>query len=325
MRFASPLFLLALIPLIFLFWWDLRRRWSRPPLAVSDLSLFPVHGWRGRFVEKLPWFWLLAGILLVIALARPQTGAERIELKSEGIDIVLAIDTSGSMRAEDFKPNNRLVVAKSVAREFVEGRSGDRVGLVVFSGAAYTQCPLTLDYGVLMDLLDEVDFGQPDGTAVGMALATATNRLREAEGEGRVVILLTDGQNNAGEVDPITAAEAARALGIRVYTIGAGTDGPARIPVDDPIFGKRYVTMEARLDEDTLKQIASLTGGKYYRATSARALEQIYEEIDALEKTEVETFEYVQYNERGPFLALLGVLCLGSALLFSESLGSRIP
>jgi Ca-activated chloride channel family protein len=178
---------------------------------------------------------------------------------------------------------------------------------------------------VLQDLLDEVDFGQPDGTAVGMALVTAVNRLRQAEGESRVVILLTDGQNNAGEVDPLTAAEAARALGVRVYTIGAGTDGPARVPVDDPVFGRRYVTIDAQLDEDTLREIASMTDGKYFRATSAEALEAIYAEIDALERTDIETYEYVQYNERGPLFALLAVVLLGVGLLAAESLVSRIP
>jgi Ca-activated chloride channel family protein len=259
------------------------------------------------------------------ALARPQTGADRVEVKSEGIDIVLAIDVSGSMRAEDFRPDNRLTVAKRVAQEFVAGRAGDRIGLVVFAGGAYTQCPLTLDYGVLTDLLEEVSFGHPDGTAVGMALATAVNRLRRAQGESRVVILLTDGQNNAGEVDPVTAAEAARALGIRVYTIGAGTDGLAQVPVDDPVFGRRYVQIEAHLDEETLQEIADLTGGKYYRATSAEALERIYQEIDALEKTEVETYEYVQYNEQGPLLALVACAVLAFGLFAGEAIENRIP
>jgi Ca-activated chloride channel family protein len=274
----------------------------------------------------LPWLWLGAGVLMTVALARPQTGGTRMEVRSEGIDIILALDISGSMRAEDFKPHNRLHVAKEVAKSFVQGRNGDRIGLVVFAGGAYTQCPLTLDYGVLQTLLDEVDFGQvPDGTAVGMALATSVNRLRGAEGKSRVVILLTDGQNNAGEVDPLTAAEAARALGVRVYTIGAGTEGKARVPVDDPVFGRRYVTIEAHLDEETLSKIASLTGGRFFRATSAEALESIYQEIDALEKTEAETFEYVQYNERGPWLALLAVILLGGGLLVSETVVNRIP
>ena len=310
--------------MVLLFVWDYRRRWSRAFLGVSSGG-FRARGWRARTAQFLPWLWLMAAVLLCVALARPQTGATQVTVRSEGIDIVLALDVSGSMRAEDFKPDNRLGVAKNVAKSFIAGRQGDRIGLVVFAGGAYTQCPLTLDYGVLADLLDEVDFGQPDGTAVGMAVATAVNRLRGAEGESKVVILLTDGQNNAGEIDPVTAAEAARALGVRVYTIGAGTEGAARVPVDDPVFGRRYVTIDASLDEETLRRIADLTGGKYYRATSAQALESIYEEIDALETSEAETFEYVQYDEKGPGLALLAVLLLGTGLLAAETVMNRIP
>ena len=326
MRFADPLLLLLLVPLLAVFWWDRRRRWSRAELAFPQAAFFPRRGWRARLAAIVSLAWLAAGILVVVALARPQTGASRVEVKSEGIDIVLALDISGSMRAEDFKPHNRLYVAKKVAKEFVAGRGGDRIGLVVFAGGAYTQCPLTLDYGIVTRLLDQVDFGGvPDGTAIGMALATATNRLREAKGKSKVVILLTDGQNNAGEVDPITAAQAAHALGVRVYTIGAGTKGPARVPVDDPVFGRRYVTIDASLDEDTLQRIASLTGGRYFRATSPEALERIYQEIDRMEKSKAETVAYVQYDEKGPLLALAGALLLAAGLFVGETLGSRIP
>ncbi len=326
MRFADPLFLLALLPLALVFAWDLRRRHRRARLAFPDRRFFPRRGWRARAAGTVPVFFAVSGLLLVAALARPQTGAARHEVKSEGIDIVLALDVSGSMRAEDFKPHNRLYVAKQVARDFVNGRSGDRIGLVVFAGGAYTQCPLTLDYGILDNLLDQVGFGRiPDGTAIGMALATSVNRLRQAAGKSKVVILLTDGQNNAGEVDPITAAEAAQALGVKVYTIGAGRDGPARIPVDDPVFGQRYVTIDAKVDEATLGKIADLTGGRYFRATSAEALSEIYKEIDQLEKSKAETVEYVQYDERGPLLALLAALALAGGLLVGETAASRIP
>ncbi len=326
MRFADPLFLLALVPLALVFWWDRRRRWGRARLGYPDARFFPRRGWRARAVVATPVLLAAAGTLLVVSLARPQTGTARKEVKSEGIDIVLALDISGSMRAEDFKPHNRLYVAKQVAREFVAGRSGDRIGLVVFAGGAYTQCPLTLDYGIVNDLLEQVDFGGvPDGTAIGMALATSVNRLREAKGKSKVVILLTDGQNNAGEVDPITAAEAAQALGVKVYTIGAGKDGPARIPVDDPVYGRRYVTINASVDEATLKKIADITGGRYFRATSAEALEGIYKEIDQLEKSEAETVEYVQYEEKGPFLALIAALALAGGLLVGETAVNRIP
>ncbi len=325
MRFANPLFLVVLLPLVLVVLWDFRRRWSRARLGFSQGELFPRRGWRARVSSWSPAVFAVVGLLLILALARPQTGASRVEIKSEGIDIMLALDISGSMRAEDFKPNNRLHVAKDVAKKFVAGRSGDRVGLVVFAGGAYTQCPLTMDYGILQSLLDAVDFGQvPDGTAIGMALATSINRLREAEGESRVVILLTDGQNNSGQVDPLTAAEAARALGVRVYTIGAGTDGPARVPVDD-MFGRRYVTIEAKVDEVSLKEIARVTGGRYFRATSPEALAAIYEEIDQMEKTEAKTVEYVQYDEKGPLLALIAVLVLVGGMAISETVGNRIP
>jgi Ca-activated chloride channel family protein len=326
MRFADPLLLLALIPLALALVWDLRRRWSRARLAFPDRTFFPRRGWRAVASGSRPLFVGAAAVLLTAALARPQTGAEKVEVTSEGIDIVLTLDISGSMRAEDFKPNNRLQVAKEVAKTFVAGREGDRIGLVVFAGGAYTQCPLTLDHGIVTELLEQVDFGGvPDGTAIGMALATSVNRLREAQGVSKVVILLTDGQNNAGEVDPITAAEAAHALGVRVYTIGAGTDGPARIPVDDPVFGRRYVTIDASVDEKTLKEIADITGGKYFRATTAEALERIYAEIDRMEKSEAETTEYVEYTERGPFLALLAGLILAFGLVLGETVGNRIP
>jgi Ca-activated chloride channel family protein len=326
MRFADPLFLFALLPLAALVWWDRRRRGGRASLGFSQGDLFPVRGVRARGAAVLPWLTVLGGGLLVLALARPQTGAAKVQVKSEGIDIILALDISGSMRAEDFKPNNRLYVAKEVAKKFVNGRSGDRIGLVVFSGGAYTQCPLTLDYGILLSLLDQVDFGQvPDGTAIGMAIATAVNRLRQSPGKSKVIILLTDGQNNAGEVDPITAAEAARAMGVKIYTIGAGTDGPARIPVDDPVFGRRYVTIDAKVDEDSLKKIASLTGGRYFRATTPEALEEIYEEIGHMEKTQAETVEYVQYDEKGPGLALAAALLLSVGMLLGETVGNRIP
>jgi Ca-activated chloride channel family protein len=326
MRFANPWFLIALIPFALIAAWEVRRRASRAVIRFSQGDLFRVRGFRARLAAWLPVLPLLGGALLVTALARPQTGAAKVEVKSEGIDIVLAMDISGSMQAEDFKPHNRLYVAKEVAKRFVSGRSGDRIGLVVFSGGAYTQCPLTLDYGILLNLIDQVDFGQiPDGTAIGMGLATAVNRLREAGGKSQVVILLTDGQNNAGAIDPLTAAQAAGALGIRVYTIGAGTNGPARIPVDDPVFGRRYVTIVADVDEPTLKEIARTTGGRYFRATSAEALEAIYAEIDRMEKTEAETVEYVQYDEKGPVLALAAALILAAGALLGETVVSRIP
>lgn len=323
-RFADPiwLFLLALVPVLWA--WRQFGPWSRPPaVRWADAA-----GWTGgatwriyltRLLASLPWFALA---LAVVALARPQAGSRSVQITSEGIDIVLAIDASGSMKAEDFKPNNRLYVARNVAAQFVDGREGDRIGLVVFSGEAYTQCPLTLDYGVLKQLIEAIDFGlQPDGTAVGMAIANSINRLRKSQAKSKVVILLTDGRNNSGEIDPITAAEAARALRIKIYTIGVGVEGEADYPVDDPLFGKRYVRMPSDVDDETLKKIAERTGGLYFRATSTEALRQIYARIDELEKTKVETREYIDYADRGPTLMAWagGLLCLtlvGGALGF---------
>jgi Ca-activated chloride channel homolog len=326
MRLADPVFLVLLLPLIGMALWRRWRPGAEAHLRFPDAQLFPGPGWRVWLTHAVPALGYVAGALLIVSLARPQTGAARSEIKSEGIDIVLALDISGSMRAEDFHPNNRLFVAKEVAKKFIDGRPGDRIGLVVFSGGAYTQCPLTLDHGIVESLLDEVDFGQvPDGTAIGMGLATSVNRLREAKGKSKVVILLTDGQNNAGEIDPPTAAKAAHALGVRVYTIGAGTNGPARMPVDDPVFGRRYVTIDASIDEGTLQDIAKETGGQYFRATTAEALEKIYQEIDHMERSEAETVEYVDYNEKGPMLALVAGLALAGALALSGTVANRIP
>ncbi len=215
------------------------------------------------------------------------------------------------MRAEDFQPDNRLAVAKRVAREFIQGRKGDRIGLVVFASSAYTQCPLTTDYPVLMSMLDKVDFGGiKDGTAVGMAIATGVNRLRESTSPSRVLILLTDGRNNAGTIDPLTAARLAKAIGVRIHTIGAGSQEDAPYPIDDPIWGKRYVMMPVQVDEETLKEVASITGGSYFRATDAGALEAIYRQIDSMEKSRVETRSYVDYSEFGPYLLLPALILL---------------
>jgi Ca-activated chloride channel family protein len=205
----------------------------------------------------------------------------------------------------NFKPNNRLYVAKEVIRDFVEGRTNDRIGLVVFAGQSFTQCPLTLDYGVLTGFLDKIDFGMiEDGTAIGMALANAINRLRESTANSKIVILLTDGVNNRGQIEPSTAAEIAKTLAIKVYTIGAGKPGNALYPVEDPVFGKRYVYIPNEIDEESLQQIAQLTGGRYYRAQSEKMLERVYEEISLLEKSEVKIKEYVQYQELFSYFAI---------------------
>lgn len=318
-RFADPWMLTAGILVLVLIWWEIRLRRQRPVAAFSHLGLIGT----GHTSLRVRLRWLpsllrvLALLAMVVALGRPQAGTASQEITSEGIDIVLALDVSGSMKAEDFQPNNRLYAAKEVIRAFVEGRVNDRIGLVVFAAQSFTQCPLTMDYSVLTGFLDEIDFGMiEDGTAIGMGLANAVNRLRESEAKSKIVILLTDGVNNRGQIEPLTAAEAALAMGVKVYTIGAGKPGSARYPVEDPVFGKRYVNLPNELDEESLQAIANLTGGRYYRAQSEQMLERIYQEISALEKTEVKVKEYVQYRELFGYFGLLafGAVVLGATL-----------
>lgn len=254
-------------------------------------------------------------ILLVIALARPQHGNEQTKVTTEGIDIVLAVDVSGSMLAEDFEIGgqryNRLHIVKPVVKDFIMKRTNDRIGLVVFAGRPYTQCPMTLDYGMLLQLLEKVEIGMvEDGTAIGSALGSSIERLKDTKAKSKVIILLTDGRNNAGEIDPFTAAEIARTFGIKIYTIGAGTKGLAPFPAMD-IFGNRVMKqVKIDIDDDALREIAKITDGKYYRATDTESLKEIYRQIDKLEKTETEVTQYTEYNELFHYFLLpaLGLL-----------------
>jgi Ca-activated chloride channel family protein len=254
-----------------------------PALAVAH-SL--PRTWRARLRAVPDVARALVVALVVVALARPQQLAAGRPLTTSGVDIVLSLDASGSMKAEDFQPRNRLEVAKAAAAEFVEERPNDRIGLVTFAGQAVTQVPLTLDHQALLGSIERIRIGAlADGTAIGTSLATAVNRLRESEARSKVVILLTDGVNNAGEIDPATAAETARALGVRVYTIGVGTTGEAPYLLEDPRFGARYVRVVVRIDEDLLEGVAARTGGRYFRATDPQALREVYAAIDRLERT----------------------------------------
>ncbi len=305
-----------------------RRRFQSASIRYSDLKIVRRSAKTGkqRFRFLLSVLRIFAIALLIVAFARPQAGTENREVTSEGIDIMLALDISGSMRAEDFKPQNRLYVAKEEIRKFVSKRASDRIGLVVFSQSSFTQCPLTLDYGILLNFLDQVKFGMiKDGTAIGMALANCINRLRESPSKTKVIILLTDGVNNAGEIDPLTAAGIAKTMGVRIYTIGVGKPGNAMYPVDDPIFGKRYVYLPNEIDEEVLSQIADKTGGKYFRARSEKELEQIYSEIDKLEKTKVKVNEYVQYKELFPPFAYLGFIFLMLEMVLGQTIFRKIP
>lgn len=328
-RFQDPIFLVfILVAFGVLAYYIKFRRARAASIKYSDINLVrrlkPSFRIRERHV--LPVLRTLAIVFLAFALARPQSGRKGQEISSEGIDIILALDISGSMRAEDFKPHNRLYVAKQVIKEFIEGRHTDRIGLVVFSKQSFTQCPLTLDYGVLFNFLDKVSFGMiEDGTAIGLAIANAVNRLRESEAEGKVVILLSDGRNNAGEIDPITAAQAAKAMKVKIYTIGAGKPGNAPYPVDDPIFGKRYIYVENEIDEPTLQQIAQITGGEYFRAKDEEALSRIYKQISEMEQTEIKVKEYLQYNELFSNYALVGLLLLVTEIVLANTRYRKIP
>jgi Ca-activated chloride channel family protein len=318
MRLADWPFLFLLLLLPPLVWIRMKLPRTKPSFLFSSIP-------RGRGLDtgvsrlrRLPFFLFVgAEVLLILALARPQFGTTREEMTTKGIDIVLALDISGSMKAVDFKPQNRLFVAKKVASEFIRGRKNDRIGLVIFSAKAFTQCPLTLEYGVLLGLLDKVDFGMiEDGTAIGMAIGTAVNRLKDSEAKSKVIVLLTDGRNNMGEIDPITAARLAQAVGVKIYTIGAGKKGEALYPVEDPIFGTKYMKMEVDVDDETLSEVAAISGGRYFRATDAEKLEEIYKEISEMEKTPIESNVYRQYSEKFvPFLALgLCMVVLGVVL-----------
>lgn len=316
-RFANPeyLFLLAIIPFQ-VYWYIKRNQGKSGSLRYSNIGVVKRVGKSPmmRFRHLTFVLRILAVVLLIVCFARPQSGRTEEEVLTEGIDIILAMDISSSMLAEDFKPKNRLEAAKDVAADFIKGRKTDRIGMVVFAAHSFTQCPLTLDYGILQTFLEKIHIGMiEDGTAIGMGIANCVNRLRDSKAKSKVVILLTDGRNNRGELDPVTAARVAKSFNIRIYTIGAGKRGDALYPVDDPIFGKRYVRMPVQIDEEILKKIADITGGKYFRATNKSSLEEIYAEIGELEKTKIEVKHYTRYKE-----LFVNYLLLAFGLIFVE-------
>ncbi len=321
--FARPelLLLLAALPAI---WW---RRFKRSGNAVpfSDLSGMVRVSRTRRWVAELPaGLRSLAVAGCVVAAAGPQREVVSVEASPEGIDIVLVMDVSSSMLAEDFAPSNRLDVAKEQAITFARGRPHDRIGLVSFAGQAITRVPLTLDHAVVERAVRELKVGElEDGTAIGMGLATAVNRLRLARGVSKVAVLLTDGENNRGMVDPRTAAQLAARFGVRVYTIGVGTQGQAPVPISrDPV---RYETMPVRLDETLLRDMASVTGGRYFRATDRAALRQIFQQIDLLEKTPGEASRYLRVEEEyRPFL-IVALSALLLELICSATIAVRVP
>jgi len=303
-------FFLLFIPIALLIWYFFKSKKNTSEIVFSDLhSLEKTKTIKNKLIHLTYLFKICALILLIIALARPQSSTNWEESTTEGIDIILSMDISGSMLAEDLKPN-RLEASKEVAMDFISKRANDRVGLVIFSGESFTQCPLTTDHNVLINLFKDVKSGMvEDGTAIGMGLATAVNRLKESDAISKVIILLTDGVNNKGVVAPFTAAEIAKKFGIRVYTIGVGTEGYAPYPFQTP-FGIQYQDVEVQIDEETLQNIATVTDGKYFRATNNSKLKEIYKDIDKLEKSKIEVTEFHKRSEEFNKFAIPALLLL---------------
>lgn len=326
-EFANPEYFLLLVLLIpMIVWYVFREKRSHADLQFSSLQAFKTMKHAGRvWIRHLLFVLrLLAIVFLVTALARPQASNSWETYSSEGIDIMLALDISGSMLARDFQPD-RLEAAKEVATKFIQEREHDRIGLVVFAGESFTQCPLTTDRAVLINLMNDVKSGMiEDGTAIGLGLANAVNRLKDSPGKSKVVILLTDGVNNRGAIAPATAAELAINYGIRVYTIGVGTLGEAPYPMQTP-FGVQMRNMPVEIDEEVLKQIATLTGGQYFRATDNNKLAQIYNEIDKLEKTKTEVKHFSKKQEKYFWFALIGMLLLISESVLRYTVLRKIP
>ncbi|MDX1285526.1 MAG: VWA domain-containing protein [Draconibacterium sp.] len=318
----------VLVPMIV--WYIFRQKRNTASIRVSSTaSVFKAPMTIRHYLRHLVFISLLASIgFFVVVLARPQSSTNWENVTTEGIDIVIALDISSSMLAKDFQPD-RLEAAKNVAMEFISGREYDRMGLVVFAGEAFTQCPLTTDRAVLLNLFKDIESGMiEDGTAIGNGLATSVSRLKDSEAISRVVILLTDGENNRGEVAPVTAAEIAKTFGIRVYTVGVGTIGTAPYPVRvQTPFGEQIQMrdMEVKIDEETLQEISSITDGKYFRATSNNKLEDIYKEIDALEKSKIEVREFSRKSEEFLPFALLGALFLIVSLFLRVTIFRSIP
>lgn len=325
--FANPEYLWALLIIpVLVFWYIRRHRVHTVDMRYSTLKAFasmkPTMKERLRYIPFVLRMLVIA--LLVVGFARPQTTSSGENVYTEGIDIVIVLDISGSMLAEDFRPN-RIEAAKTLGLEFIDGRRNDRMGLVIFSGESFTQCPMTLDYRVLKNLLREAKPGMvEDGTAIGMGIAQGVNRLKESKAKSKVMILLTDGVNNRGEIDPLTATQLAQTFGIRIYTIGVGTIGEAPYPVQTP-FGIRYQNVPVDVDEPTLQKIAEMTKGQYFRATNNKSLKQIFEEIDEMEKTRIEIKAYKSYAQLFYGWVGLALVVLVLEVVLSGTLLRKLP
>ncbi len=327
LTFANPallyLLFILLVPIVF---YVFRYKKRNAELQLSSLKAFKMKsaGFKPILRHILFAFRIIALALLIIALARPQSSESWEDISTEGIDIMLALDISSSMLARDFDPD-RLEASKNLAMEFISGRPYDRIGLVVFAGESFTQCPLTTDHAVLVNLFRDIKSGMiEDGTAIGMGLATSVNRLKESEAKSKVIILLTDGVNNSGDITPITAAEIAETFGVRVYTIGVGSKGMAPYPTQTA-FGIRYQNMKVEIDEEILQQIAEDTGGAYFRATDNEKLRSIYNEIDQLEKSKIEVKEYRKKNEEFFWFVVVAGLLIVFEFVVRKTILRSIP
>ena len=332
MTFANSAYLLLMLLVIpCILWYVLKGRKRRATLSVPTTSMYSGmrKSWKYWLIH-VPFILDMAAIILLsLILARPQTTDRWQDTEIEGIDIMLAVDVSTSMLAEDLKPN-RIEAAKQVASEFINGRPNDNIGLTIFAGEAFTQCPMTVDHSVLLNMFQNVSSDMAakgiieDGTAIGMGLANAISRLKDSQAKSKVIILLTDGSNNRGEISPMTAADMAKSFGIRVYTIGVGTNGTAPYPIQGA-FGKQYVNMAVEIDENVLRQIAQTANGQYYRATSNSKLKEVYEEIDKLERTKLQVKEFSKNQEEYQPLALALILCLLLSILLKQTVLRTIP
>ena len=309
-RFEDPWFLILFLIIPYLVW----KRKEQGTISYSSLEILQnIRAIQVGFLSTIPLVLRLFAIsLFIMALARPQEGQKRTEILSMGVDIMLALDTSGSMKALDFiqndKRDTRLTMVKDVVSKFIENRTNDRMGMVVFGSEAYTQCPLTLDQNILQSFLRKLDIGMAgDSTAIGSAIGIAVKRLKDLKSDSKLIILLTDGRNNAGNLAPLQAAQTAKAFGIKIHTIGVGTRGKAPFLVNS-IFGQRYVYQEVDIDEDTLKEISKITGGQYFRATDLESLKLIYKKIDQMEKSEVKIFDHSEYTELFHYFLILSLI-----------------
>ncbi|MDP8314107.1 MAG: VWA domain-containing protein [Candidatus Celaenobacter antarcticus] len=329
-EFLKPAFfwLLILIPLLVIYEIFIKSR-KKPTVLYSNIQLLKQFiSSRTQILYYFRYiFHLLIFIACVIALARPVIPERFTRVKGKGVDIILAMDVSTSMRAIDFQPNNRLFVAKEEAKKFIESRPTDRIGLVIFGGKSYTQCPLTIDHKILIELLEQIKTGMiEDGTAIGMGIATSINRLRDSKAKSKVIILLTDGRNNSGEIDPITAATLANDLGIKIYPIGVGKEGMSQIPVDHPIYGRQYVSQQLDIDMNTLNKIAEICGTeKASRAQNPEQLKEIMQHIDKMEKTEITEKVHYRYYDLFYYFIYAALFLLVLEILYSRFILKRIP